>query len=249
MFNTINVQDIHIYKQYKAMKISGFFNDFIDKYIESNIKSKNLLWVSLGKGNIINGLLIYDMIESIGTIFTESYEAFNLLYEKVPQNGNVFSEIYVQNIKHEMYHVYSIDLKNYNNTPLSTQVKILKSSEISSAINLYSITYKKVNENAMLNMFYSGDRCFVVEFNGNIAGVAWASLSNNIGRLHSLLVMPNYRHMGIGKSLTYARLNWLKMKHAHIAISEISEYNILSQRIAISVGMNVIGNIMLYQKQ
>ncbi|MGC8581814.1 MAG: GNAT family N-acetyltransferase [Thermoplasmata archaeon] len=249
MFNTINVQDIHTYKQYKILKISRFFNDFIDGYIESNIKSKNILWVSLDKDNIINGLLIYDMIESVGTIFTESYEAFNALYEKVPSNGNVFSEIYIQNIKHEVYHIYSLNLKNYNNMTLSTQVKILKSDEIQRAIDLYSITYKKINENAMLNMFYNGDRCFVVEFNGNIAGVGWASLSNNNGRLHSLLVMPNYRHMGIGKSLTYARLNWLKMKHVNMAISEISEYNLHSQRIAISVGMNVIGNIMLYKKQ
>jgi len=249
MFNAINVQDIHIYKQYKSMRISRFFNDFIDKYVESNIKSKNLLWISLDTDNIINGLLIYDFIESIGTIFTESHEAFNVLYEKVPQNGNVFSEIYAHNIKHEMYHIYAINLKNYNNATLPMQVKILKSSEILSAINLYSITYKKINENAMLNMFYSGDRCFVVEFNGNIAGVAWASLSNNIGRLHSLLVMPNYRHIGIGKCLTRARLNWLKMKHAYMAISEISEYNLHSQSIAISVGMNVTGNIMLYHKQ
>src|SRR5277367_3349642 len=71
----------------------------------------------------------------------------------------------------------------------------------------------------------NGDRCFTVRFGNEIAGVGWLSIVNRIGRLHSLYVRPQFRRIGIGEDILFARLLWLKSKNARRAFSEISRNN------------------------
>jgi GNAT superfamily N-acetyltransferase len=79
-----------------------------------------------------------------------------------------------------------------------------------------------------------------------IAGLGWVSIVNGIGRLHSLYVRPQFRRIGIGEDILFARLLWLKSMHARSAFSEISRYNLSCSRIAMEGHMRVSGQVFQY---
>jgi ribosomal protein S18 acetylase RimI-like enzyme len=95
----------------------------------------------------------------------------------------------------------------------------------------------------------NGDKCFVVRLGSEIAGLGWVSFGRSIGRIHSLFVKPQFRRLGIGEDILYARLLWLKSKHARSAFSEISRYNPSSLRIALKAQMRVSGQVFQYFKK
>ena len=92
----------------------------------------------------------------------------------------------------------------------------------------------------------NGDKCFVVRLGSEIAGLGWVSFVKKIGRLHSLFVKPQFRNLGIGEDILYARLLWLKSKHARSAFSEISRHNPSSARIESKAQMKVCGQVFQY---
>jgi GNAT superfamily N-acetyltransferase len=79
--------------------------------------------------------------------------------------------------------------------------------------------------------------------------LGWLSSANRIGRLHSLYVNPQFRGIGIGLDILYARLIWLKSMRASSAFSEISRENLPSSRIALKGGMSVSGQVFQYFKK
>jgi GNAT superfamily N-acetyltransferase len=95
----------------------------------------------------------------------------------------------------------------------------------------------------------NGDKCFVVRLGSEIAGLGWVSFVNSIGRIHSLFVKPQFRRLDIGEDILYARLLWLKSKHARLAFSEISSCNSPSVRIELKAQMEVCGQVFQYFKK
>jgi GNAT superfamily N-acetyltransferase len=95
----------------------------------------------------------------------------------------------------------------------------------------------------------NGDKCFVVRLGSEVAGLGWVSFVKDIGRIHSLFVKPQFRRLGIGEDILYARLLWLKSKHARSAFSEISRYNSSSVRIESKAQMKVCGQVFQYFKK
>jgi hypothetical protein len=59
-------------------------------------------------------------------------------------------------------------------------------------------------------------------------------------------VNPQYRRIGIGEDLLYARLLWLKLKENRLAFSEISENNIASSAVARKANMLPCGHVYMY---
>jgi hypothetical protein len=62
-------------------------------------------------------------------------------------------------------------------------------------------------------------------------------------------VKPQFRKLGIGEDILYARLLWLKSKHAQSAFSEISQDNSPSSKIASKAQMRVCGHLYHYFKR
>jgi len=79
--------------------------------------------------------------------------------------------------------------------------------------------------------------------------LGWLSIVNGVGRLHSLHVKPQFRRIGIGEDILFARLLWLRSKRARSAFSEISRDNPPSSRIAMKGRMMPSGTIFQYFKK
>ena len=92
----------------------------------------------------------------------------------------------------------------------------------------------------------NGDICSVVKIGGRIVGMGWASLVGDIGRVHTLYVKPQFRRMGIARDLLYARLTWLKSRHARSVFAEISHDNIASLAHVMKMGLTVSGQVFEY---
>ena len=95
----------------------------------------------------------------------------------------------------------------------------------------------------------NGDICSVVKIGGKIAGIGWASLVNDIGRLHNLYVERQFRRTGIAQDLLYARLLWLRSRHARSLFAEIAHDNIPSLAHVAKGGMRVTGHVFQYFKE
>jgi GNAT superfamily N-acetyltransferase len=91
----------------------------------------------------------------------------------------------------------------------------------------------------------SGATCWVVEWERRIVGVGWAEQVADRGRVHSVMVDPRYRGLGIGSDLLEARLRWLAAGGARRAVSEISVGNTGSRRAAERSGMRRVGPMYL----
>src|SRR5437899_6129191 len=94
-----------------------------------------------------------------------------------------------------------------------------------------------------------GERCFFVRLGKEIVGLGWLSIVNNIGRLYSLNVKPQFRRIGIGEDILFARLLWIKSRPARSAFPEISRDNSPSSRIAMKGRMTPSGTIFQYFKK
>ncbi len=89
------------------------------------------------------------------------------------------------------------------------------------------------------------ERCFVSEIGAELAGVAWLLTVGGHARLHSLVVAPQYRGLGIGTDLLFARLLWSSTHGAGEVVSEIAATNLSSQRVAQHAGMEPRGRLFL----
>src|SRR6266480_7000227 len=110
-------------------------------------------------------------------------------------------------------------------------------------------THPGINKRWVKVALNEGERCFYVRLGKEIAGLGWLSIVNGIGRLHSLHVKAQFRRIGIGEDILFARLLWLKSKRARSAFSEISHDNSPSSRIAMKGHMTPSGTIFQYFKK
>ncbi len=94
----------------------------------------------------------------------------------------------------------------------------------------------------------ANERGFVAEVGGRVAGVAWVSVVGSAARLHSLLVRPAYRRIGVGTDLLRARLGWAAGAGARTVLSEIAEGNGASRRLAEREGLRPVGEIFLHPR-
>ncbi len=91
----------------------------------------------------------------------------------------------------------------------------------------------------------SGATGWVAEWEGRIVGVGWAERVGERGRVHSVMVEPRFRGLGLGSDLLEARLRWLTSLGARRAISEISVSNVASRRAAMRSGMRPVSPMYL----
>jgi ribosomal protein S18 acetylase RimI-like enzyme len=209
----------------------SFFGPYLQYFVKEILETGGEAYVSRGSDGTLSGLFIYDNAEKTGTIFTRSREVFDYFYELKPFNF-LFSELGTER-ESDAYDIYTIDLDAH---PIvhrfGHEISMAQERNVDELSQFMLATHPGMNGKWVRVALSNGERCFVVRLGDEIAGVGWASLVKGIGRLHSLFVRPQFRRMGIGEDILYARLLWLKSMRAHSAFSEISRHNHPSSRVA-----------------
>jgi ribosomal protein S18 acetylase RimI-like enzyme len=226
----------------------SFFEPYLQYFIKEILEIGGEAYVSRTSEGAVSGIFIYDDSEKLGTICTRSREVFDYFYELKPFNF-LFAEIRTE-VESEIYDIYTIDLENIAIVHrFSHEISMAEERHMDEIEQFMVSTHPGINRRWVNVALKNGDRCFTVRLSNEIAGLGWLSIVNGIGRLHSLYVKPQFRRIGIGEDILYARLLWLKSKHARSAFSEISRYNLSCSRIAMKGHMRVSGQVFQYFKK
>ncbi len=229
---------------------TGF--SFFEPYLKYNIKEileiGGEAYVSKTPEGAVSGVFIYDDYEKSGTIYTKSREVFDYFYQLKPFNF-LFSEIQTD-LENEIYDIYTLNLGDIAVAPkFSYEISIAQRSHLDEIEQFMSSTHPGINKKWVNVALRNEDRCLFVRLNNEIVGAGWLSLVNDIGRLHTLYVKPQFRRLGIGEDILNGRLLWLKSKHARSVFTEISRYNVASAGNVMKAHMRISGQVFQYFKK
>ena len=226
----------------------SFFEPYLQYFIRETIGAGGEAYVSRTSEGNISGIFVYDGSEKTGTIYTRSRRVFDYFYESRPFDF-LFAEMKTEH-ESEIYDIYNVDLANLAVVHrFSHEISIAEGGDVDEIGQFMASTHPGINKRWVNVALKEGERCFFVRLGKEIAGLGWLSIVNNIGRLHSLHVKPQFRRIGIGEDILFARLLWLKSKRARSAFSEISRDNSPSSRIAAKGQMTPSGTIFQYFKR
>ena len=223
----------------------SFFQPYLEYWIKETLEIGGEAHVSETATGNGSGLFLYDDYEKAGSIFTRSREVFDYFYKLKPFKS-IYAELQTEYPK-EIYDIHTIDLEgNSLDHTFSHAISVADGQQVEEIRQFMLSTHPGTNPRWIDVALRNGDRCVAVRLGAEIAGAGWLSLVNGIGRLHSLFVKPRFRKIGVGLDILFARLLWLKSKHARMALSEISVNNLQSSRISARGGMSVSGHVYQY---
>jgi GNAT superfamily N-acetyltransferase len=223
----------------------SFFEPYLQYFTREVLEIGGEAYVSRASDGSISGLFIYDDFEKSGTICTRSREVFDNFCGLKPFNF-LFAELKTE-VESEVYDIYSIDLENHDIVHrFSHEISMADDGQIGEIERFMVLANPGMNRRWIRVALKNGDKCLTVRLDSEIAGLGWVSFVRGIGRIHSLFVKPQFRKLGIGEDILYARLLWLKSNNARSAFSEISRYNSPSSRIASKAQMRVCGQMFQY---
>jgi ribosomal protein S18 acetylase RimI-like enzyme len=223
----------------------SFFDPYLQYSIKEVLEVGGEAYVSKDPKGEISGVFIYDDYEKTGTVYTRSKEVFDYFYDLKPSNL-LWSELKTEH-ECETFDIYSVDLEKFPFAHRFRHEITVDEKEHAQEIERFMIlAHPGINRGWTKVAFENGDKCFTVRLNNQIAGLGWLSLVNGIGRLDSLFVRPQFRRMGIGEDLLYARLLWLKSKRARSTFCEISRDNPPASKIHTKGHMTVTGQVFQY---
>jgi GNAT superfamily N-acetyltransferase len=226
----------------------SFFEPYLRHFIREVLQMGGETYVSRTADDRVSGIFLYDDVEKAGTIYTRSREVFDHFSGLKPLNF-VFAELKTESDS-EIYDIYTIDLQNRDVVHrFSHEISMGDEGPIEEIERFMVLAHPGMNRGWIRVALENGDRCFAVRLGSEIAGLGWVSLVKGIGRIHSLFVNPQFRRMGIGEDLLYARLLWLKSMQARSAFSEISRHNLSSVSIASKAQMKVCGQVFQYVRK
>jgi ribosomal protein S18 acetylase RimI-like enzyme len=226
----------------------SFFEPYLRYFIREVLEVGGEAYVSRTSDDNVSGIFTYDDFEKVGAVYTKSREVFNYFYGLKPVNF-LFAELKTV-VDSEIYDIYTIDLENHDIAHrFSHEISMTDEGQIGEIERFMVLAYPGMNRRWVRVALKNGDRCFLVRLGSEIAGLGWVSFVERIGRIHSLFVKPQFRRLGIGEDILYARLMWLKSKHARSAFSEISRFNSSSVRVALKARMRVCGQVFQYFKK
>lgn len=226
--------------------LSDFFNPFLRHFVREALQGGGEVWLSRD-GALVDGLLLYNHVEKVGSIFTRSGATAEGLFA-LKDSLATFAEFPLAP-KAETYYVCASDAAGASDAHrFSHRVRLARRSELPDIVRVLHEMYGRIDTSWLQASSPEEDKCLVVEVAGELAGLGWVSVVDHEGRLHSLTVRPRYRRMGIGTDLWHARMLWAHRAGARRVISEISEHNVASLAIAAAGGMQRIGRLYLSRK-
>ncbi len=244
----ISVRRITELPELESLQIEGisFFDPFLKQFALETMLSGGEVHVAQSGGGNIGGMLLYDDIEKAGSIFTRSGETLEALF-KLKEKMVFFSELQLE-LRKEDYLIYTIDMTGCSfSHRFSHEVSVAGEDDMADVLGLMTSSYSRINTRWIKIAIAAGEKCFIVRTHNGIEGVAWLSVVGGKGRLHSLVVSPQFRKQGVGTDLLFARLLWLRTIGGRFAFSEIAESNRHSRAIALSGGMRESGVMYQYR--
>ncbi len=192
----------------------------------------------------VEGVLLHVGAEQGGSLFARDLPAVvALAAERAP--ASYFTELPAATVVDEL-DVWAVDLSSDRaGPPLRHPVRPARPEDRDGVARLSATVAGPLEPDWIPSLLGSGATCWVVEWAGRIVGVGWAERVAGLGRVHSVLVDPRYRRLGLGSDLLEARLRWLAATGARRAISEISRANLGSRRAAERSGMRPVGPMYL----
>lgn len=223
--------------------LSDFFNPFLIHFVEEAFGGGGEVWVTQ-VDSTVDGLLIYNRVERLGSIFTRDRRVAEVLFG-LKEHLALFSE-FPLGTKTEVYHIYrTVGAGTSDTHRFRHRIRMARASDHEAIIRMMREMYGRIDTSWLHAAPRGPEKCLVVDVGDEIAGAGWVSVVNGHGRLHSLSVRPRFRRLGIGTDLWHARMRWAHRAGALEVISEISEYNLASQAIATAGGMERVGRIFL----
>jgi GNAT superfamily N-acetyltransferase len=223
----------------------SFFEPYLQYFVREILGIDGEAYVSKTSAGVVSGMFLYDDSEKSGTIYTRSRKVFDYFYRLRPFDF-LFAEMKTEH-ESEVYDIYTVDVGSLAiDHRFSHEISIRGTEDACEIEQFVASTHPGANKKWVGVALDDGDKCFIVRLGKEIAGLGWLSIVDDIGRLHSLYVKPQYRRIGIGEDVLYARLLWLKSKGAYSAFSEISRHNSPSSRIALKGQMTASGQIFQY---
>jgi ribosomal protein S18 acetylase RimI-like enzyme len=223
----------------------SFFEPYLRHFIKEVLRMGGEAFVSRASDDRVSGLFLYDDVEKAGTVYTRSRDVFDYFCGLKPFRF-LFAELKTEG-DNEVYDIYTTGLESRDVVHrFSHEISMGDEGSIGEIERFMALAHPGMNRRWTRVALENGDKCLTVRLSGEIAGLGWVSLVKGIGRIHSLFVKPQFRRMGIGEDLLYARLLWLRSMHARSAFSEISRRNSASARIASKAQMKVCGQVFQY---
>lgn len=224
--------------------LSFFSVPYLNYWAKEALEIGGETWISRTPQGRISGLFVYDNYEETGTIFTKSREVFDHFFNLKPFSS-CFSELQTEQ-SNQAYDILTMNLEGpiFNHT-FKHDVAIANNVDEINRFMILTVHYG-LNPTWVRVALTNGDKCFVAKVGDDIVGVAWLSLVDGIGRVPDLYVKPQFRRTGVARDLFYARLIYLRSKHAHSYFAEIAHDNETALKHATKVGMKVSGQVFEY---
>lgn len=242
----ISVRRITELSDLQSLQIGSisFFDPFLKQFALETMLSGGEVHVAQHVDSNVGGMLLYDDVEKSGSIFTSSREMLDSLL-KLKEKMAFFSELQL-GLRKENYLIYTLDMTGYTfSHRFDHEVRVAGEDDMAEILGLMTSSYSRINARWIRIASAAGEKCFMVRTDNGIEGAAWLSVVGGKGRLHSLVVSPQFRKQGVGTDLLFARLLWLSTIGGRFAFSEIAESNRASRAIALSGGMREAG--VMYQ--
>lgn len=221
--------------------LSEHFDPFLVHFVKEAIRCRAEVWV-MQRGTAIDGLLLHHSPEGIASVFARERRVAEILFSMC-QQVSVYSDFELSTGS-ERYWVYSADSGSESpNRRFAHPVRAVEPADRGAILSLMRAVYGSVDEVWFETTPADLEAGFLVEGDEEIAGVAWATVVDGFGRLHSLSVRPRYRRTGIATDLWHARMAWARRMGAGRVVTEIAESNLPSRTIAEAGGMRVAGTI------
>ncbi|HTW76993.1 MAG TPA: GNAT family N-acetyltransferase [Thermoplasmata archaeon] len=198
----------------------------------------------LVRGANVRGLLLFVPNERLGSVFARSAADLAALAATCGA-AELYAEL-PEGVPVEEYDVWALELSGRPRARgLRHPVRAGRESDLPDVAALSGGGPPASELPWARSLWSSGDRVFLVDVGGRPVAAGWTGIAGEVGRLHSLVVHPAYRRLGIGADLLEARLRWLERAGVRRAISEVAESNVASQRIAERAGMRRSGRMRL----
>lgn len=223
-------------------ELSSLFAPFLRLFLEENERTGGT--VTLARGPMgIDGFFLRRASEKVGSIFARSRAVAERLY--ADRGGlSVYSEFRLD-ADASPFPVYSADLATWRPPPhrFAHTVRTARSADVPQILRVMREVYGAVDEAWVRAFPLPGETAFIAEVDGRPCGVAWLAAANGFGRLHSLSVVPRYRHLGVGTDLWHARMLYARGLGVGQVLTEIAETNTASRAISTAGGLRRIGQV------
>ncbi len=248
----VNLSEIQVSEVKDASEIDAFpkgvtfFEPYLKHDLKETVEAGGEAYLAKTSDGVITGLFMYDGYEEGGTIYTNSHEVFDKFYG-LKEFTFLYSELKTEHPS-QAYDICTMNIEKVKAVPTHNfkyQVTLIE-NDVDEIERFMVAASPGTNQKWVRVALNNGDICSVVKIGDRIVGMGWASLVGDIGRVHTLYVKPQFRRTGMAQDLLYARLMWLKSRHARSVFAEISHDNIASLAHVMKMGMTVSGQVFEY---